>query len=115
MISVLFVQEVIPDEADGIYGGSEGGCAVPGTGASRERQLLVQGRLPVREGQVLRLQHRLEDGRCLVQVAGGDRRHLPRLQGVDQEDREAGHDNWQSSAMTRTCVAISKTSSATSD
>ena len=82
-----FVQEVIPDEAASPEAPNE---AALFRGQLRERLLLVLGRLPAREGQVLRLRHRLEDGRP-VQVAGGDRRHLPRLQGVDQEDREAGH------------------------
>lgn len=54
-------KEVIPDEAASPEAPNE---ATLFWGQLRERLLLVLGRLPAREGQVLRLRHKLEDGRC---------------------------------------------------
>jgi len=58
--------EVIPDEA------AASAEAALFRGQLRERLLLVLGRLPAREGHVLRLRHGLEDGRCrsLEEIGG---------------------------------------------
>ena len=60
---------MIPDEAASPEAPNE---AALFRGQLRERLLLVLGRLPAREGQVLRLRHRLEDGRCrsLEEIGG---------------------------------------------
>lgn len=58
--------EVIPDES------ASPDEAALFRGQLRERLLLVLGRLPAREGRVLRLRHGLEDGRCrsLEEIGG---------------------------------------------
>ncbi|XP_066367094.1 uncharacterized protein [Miscanthus floridulus] len=62
--------EVIPDEATASAEAPDEAALF--RGQLRERLLLVLGRLPAREGHVLRLRHGLEDGRCrsLEEIGG---------------------------------------------
>ena len=62
--------EVIPDEAAASAEAPDEAALF--RGQLRERLLLVLGRLPAREGHVLRLRHGLEDGRCgsLEEIGG---------------------------------------------